>query len=139
MRKRMVSFSIILLFSLAGSTLAHHGFVTYFDVSHSITVKGTVTSLEWTNPHVYLHIDVKDDKGAVENWNAEMGSVPWLTRNGWKRGTVKPGDEITLIGYRARDGKPALLLDKAVLANGQELHSSNLPTPVEGLPSIKPF
>jgi hypothetical protein len=138
MKNRMVSVSVLLL-SLAASAFAHHGFTSWFDMSKPITVKGTVTSLEWTNPHSYIHIDVKDDKGAVENWNAEMGSVPWLARAGWKRNTVKPGDEITLIGCRARDEKPSLLLFKAVLANGQELQSSNLPLPVEGLPSVKPF
>ena len=97
-RKSQVIFpsAVVLFFlSLAGSASAHHGFVSWFDMSRSITVKGTVTSFEWTNPHSYIYFDVKDEKGAIEKWSAEMGGVPMLGRAGWRRETVKPGDEIT--------------------------------------------
>jgi uncharacterized protein DUF6152 len=121
--------AVLVLLSLAAATYAHHGFVAWFDMTRSITVKGTVTSFDWTNPHAYIHIDVKNDKGAMEKWSAEMGGVAMLSRAGWRRDTVKPGDEITLIGRPARDGKPAALLDKVVLADGRELPASDLPLP----------
>lgn len=110
-----------LLLSLAGAAYAHHGFVSWFDMSRSITVKGTVTSFDWTNPHSYIYFDVKDEKGAVQRWSAELGAVAMLARAGWKKDTVKPGDEITLIGNPAKDSKPIMHLDKIVFANGQEL------------------
>ena len=114
-----------LLFSFTLATYAHHGIVAWFDMSRSITVKGTVTSFEWTNPHSYIYFDAKDEKGASEKWSAEMGGVPMLGRAGWRRETVKPGDQITLIGKPAKDGRHSILLDKVVLANGQELTASD--------------
>jgi Family of unknown function (DUF6152) len=124
MRKSLVIFSaavVLLLLSLAASAYAHHGFVSWFDMSRSVTVKGTVTSFDWTNPHSYIYFDVKDDKGAVQKWSAELGAVAMLARAGWRKDTLKPGDEITLTGNPAKDGKPMMHLDKIVFANGQEL------------------
>jgi Family of unknown function (DUF6152) len=125
--------TVLLLLSLAAVTYAHHGIVAWFDMSRSMTVKGTVTSFEWTNPHSYIYFDVKDEKGAIAKWSAEMGGVPMLGLAGWRRETVKPGDEITLIGKPAKDGKHSMLLDKAILANGQELPASDVPlSPADG-------
>jgi uncharacterized protein DUF6152 len=111
----------VLLLSIAGSAFAHHGFQSWFDMSRSVTVKGTVTAFDWTNPHAYIYLDVKDEKGAVVKWSAELGAVAMLSRAGWKKDTVKPGDEITMTGNPGKDGKPIMHLDKVVLANGQEL------------------
>jgi hypothetical protein len=124
MRNRLQVFSVtavLLLLSPAGSTYAHHGFVSWFDMSRSVTVKGTVTTFDWTNPHSYIYFDVKDEKGAVQKWSAELGAVAMLARAGWRKDTLKPGDEITLTGNPAKDSKPMMHLDKIVLANGQEL------------------
>lgn len=139
MKKNLLAFSVtaVLLLSLAGATYAHHGIVAWFDMTRSATVKGTVTSVDWTNPHAYIYFDVKNDKGAIEKWTAEMGSVGMLTRFGWRRDTVKPGDAITLMGKPAKDGKTALLVDKIVLASGRELAASDLTVPVEGVPAPK--
>jgi Family of unknown function (DUF6152) len=90
-------------------------------MSHSVSVKGIVTSFDWTNPHSYLYADVKDAKGAIEKWTAEMASPAMLKRSGWRRDTLKAGDEITLVGKTSKDGKPMMLLEKIILANGQEL------------------
>lgn len=128
MKNRLVVFpltAVLLLLSHGASTYAHHGFVVWFDMTRSITVKGTVTSLEWTNPHAYIYLDAKDEKGGVQKWSAEMTGIAMLARAGWKRDTVKPGDAITLIGKPSKDGKPVMLLDKVVLNNGQELPASN--------------
>jgi len=116
---------VLLLLSLAGATNAHHGIAAWYDVSKTATVKGTVTGFDWTNPHAYIRLDAKDEKGAIEKWTAEMGSVGMLSRQGWRRDTLKPGDEITLIGRPGRDGKPVMILEKIVLANGQELATSD--------------
>lgn len=131
MRKNLPAFSVtaVLLLAFAGATYAHHGIASWFDMSRSATVKGTVTGFDWTNPHSYIYLDVKNDKGAVEKWTAEMGSVGMLARAGWRRATVKPGDEITLIGKPAKDGKPKMILDKVVFANGQELVTSDVQGP----------
>jgi hypothetical protein len=113
--------AVLLLLSLAGAAYAHHGFQSWFDMSRSVTVKGTVTAFDWTNPHAYIYLDVKDEKGTVVKWSAELGAVGMLSRAGWKKDTVKPGDEITMTGNPGKDGKPIMHLDKVVLANGQEL------------------
>jgi hypothetical protein len=123
MRSQLLVFpftAVLLLLSLAASTYAHHATASY-DMANSATVKGTVTGFDWTNPHAYIYLDVKDAKGATEKWSVEMGSTGMLARAGWKRDTVKPGDEITAIGNRAKDGRPLLHLSKLVFANGQEL------------------
>ena len=123
-RKRLLvcpATAILILLSLAASAYAHHGFVSWFDMSRSVTVKGTVTSFDWTNPHSYIYLDVKDEKGATQKWSAELGAVAMLARAGWRKDTLKPGDEITLIGNPAKDAKPLMHLDKIVFANGQEL------------------
>ena len=123
MRNRLQRLSVaavLLLVALAGAAYAHHATASY-DMSNSATVKGTVTGFDWTNPHVYIYLDVKDAKGVIEKWSVEGASVGMLARAGWRRDTVKAGDEITAIGNRAKDGKPVLHLSKLVLPNGQEL------------------
>ena len=123
MRNRLLVFplaAVVLLFSDSPSTYAHHATAS-FDMTNSISVKGTVTGFDWTNPHAYIYIEVKDSGGALEKWSVEMGSTGMLARAGWKRDTLKAGEEITAIGNRARDGRPLLHLNKVVFANGQEL------------------
>lgn len=115
-----------LLLLLTGSAYAHHGVAAWYDVTKSATVKGTVTKFEWSNPHSYIYVEATNDKGVKENWSAEMGSVGMLARFGWRRDTLKPGDQVTLVGQPARDGKTAILLSKVVLAGGQELPASDL-------------
>lgn len=104
----------------AGPILAHHSTAEY-DMAAVTTVKGTVTKFEWTNPHAYIYIEAKDDKGATIAWTAELASLGMLSRVNWKRDTVKPGDEITIVGNRAKDGRLVMRLDKIVFSSGQEL------------------
>jgi hypothetical protein len=122
MRNHLWAFPVtaVLLLALAGATNAHHATAS-FDMTSSATMKGSVTGYDWTNPHVYIYLDVKDEKGAMEKWSVEMASVGMLARAGWRRDTVKPGDEITVVGNRAKDGRPLLHLNKLVFANGQQL------------------
>ncbi len=120
-RKRFVVFVLLAsLFMVSRLTYAHHSAAEY-DVTKVVSVKGTVTQFEWTNPHAYIHLDVKDDKGEVEKWSAELGSLGMLSRANWKRDTVKPGDQITVFGSRAKDGRTVMRLEKVAFASGQEL------------------
>jgi hypothetical protein len=104
----------------ASPAFAHHSIAEY-DMTALTTVKGTVTQFEWSNPHAYIHIEAKDDKGNVVEWTAELASLGMLARINWKRDTVKPGDEITIYGNPAKNGKTLMRLDKITFANGQEL------------------
>jgi len=118
----ILGFAAWLIFA-GGPALAHHSTAEY-DMTALTSIKGTVTQFEWTNPHAYIHIDVKDDKGNMVEWTAELASLGMLSRVNWKRDTVKPGDEITIYGNRAKNGKTLMRLDKIVFANGQELSAS---------------
>jgi hypothetical protein len=86
----------------SATALAHHSFSAEFDGSKSVTLTGEVTKLEWSNPHAYLYLDVKDEAGNVSNWSIELGSPNSLTRLGWKRTTVQVGDRLTVEGSLGR-------------------------------------
>ena len=103
----------------AGPSFAHHAWP--IDRSKEVTVKGTVTAFNWSNPHVMIDLEVKTDAGKVEKWNIGGPSTERMTGNGWDRNTLKPGDVITGIGYRHSDGSNVVQLQKIVLANGKEM------------------
>ena len=91
---------------LTAPVRAHHSFAAEFDVKQPLKVTGTVTKVEWTNPHVWFYVDVKDEAGKVTNWGMEMGGPNGLLREGWTRNSMKPGDVVTVEGYKARSGQP---------------------------------
>jgi|SRR5712672_985572 len=118
----------ILLFAallISGPVVAHHGTSPY-DSSKLTTVKGPATGFEFINPHVEIYIEVKDDKGKTEKWVGEANSPNVLTRHGWSRDIIRPGDQITLIGNRAKNGSFMLRLQKVVLADGRELDPNSI-------------
>lgn len=98
---------------------AHHSGSSY-DSEHQITLTGTVTNFEWTNPHVFIFLDVKDESGSVIEWRVEGNSPNMLSRVGWRKEMIKPGDQISVSGAPARDKKPILRLIGITLANGQK-------------------
>jgi hypothetical protein len=84
--------------------LAHHSFKAQYDETQPITLKGTITKITWNNPHVLMYLDVKDDKGQVANWQLELASPNGLMSQGWKVDSLKPGEQVSVSGFRARDG-----------------------------------
>ena len=84
--------------------LAHHSFASQYDADAPVSLTGTVTRVEWTNPHARFYIDVADENGQVHTWNLELASPNVLRRNGWLRNSLEEGDHVTVEGSRARDG-----------------------------------
>jgi hypothetical protein len=100
---------------------AHHSFEAEYDRKQPITLKGVVTKVEWQNPHVYYYVDVKDDKGAVANWAIEVGAPNGLYRSGWRKDSLKPGDQVTVKGFRAKNGQNHINGSSVTLPDGKQV------------------
>jgi len=111
---------LIALFTFSISALAHHGTAQY-DSANKLTLKGTVAQFEWRNPHTQIHLDVKDEKGNIVHWNFEAQPPNILTRAGWTKDILKPGDQVTIIATPARSGAPVGIIQTVVLASGEQL------------------
>ena len=117
--KTKMNFLIAGLLLSATAASAHHAFNAEYDAAKSMQWMGTVTKVEWTNPHARFYIDVKDANGSVTNWNFELGSPLVLRRQGWTRDSLKEGDQITVEGYPAKDGAKLASAKKITLADGR--------------------
>jgi hypothetical protein len=105
---------------LSRPMLAHHGGAGY-DMEKVVTLKGTITEFEWTNPHSQIFFDVTDDKGKVAHWVAETEPPAVMLERGWVRKSLKPGDQVTVYCYVAKNGATTSILQKVVLPDGKEL------------------
>ena len=103
---------------------AHHSFAAQYDRNKPVTLTGAITRLEWTNPHIYFYLDVKDAAEVTTKWAIEGGSPTLLYRAGWRRDSVKIADVVTVHGFLARDGSKLVNMQRAVLADGRNLFSS---------------
>jgi Family of unknown function (DUF6152) len=116
--------TIALILALSGFLVsrplfAHHSSAAY-DMEHPVNMKGVVNNMEWTNPHVFIFLDVKDDTGSVEEWRVEGNSPNMLVRTGWKREMIKTGDQLLVNGAPAKNGAKVMRLITLTLANGQK-------------------
>jgi hypothetical protein len=114
--------AVLGLLSAAGPALAHHSTAMY-DMASPVTVTGTVKRFEWTNPHAFIFIDVKDDKGNTVEWEIELMSLNHLRSYGWMRDTVKTGDQISCTGGRAKSGAASMISAMIKLPDGREIKS----------------
>jgi hypothetical protein len=109
----------------AAQLFAHHSFAAEFDANKRVTLKGKVTKVDWRNPHIYLYLNVKDDRGGVTEWACEGGPPNVLLRQGWTRASVKEGDEIIIDGAVAKDGSKRCNSRSVNLADGRKVFAGS--------------
>jgi Family of unknown function (DUF6152) len=117
--------AVLLAATVGGAAVAHHSFASEFDAAKKLKLTGTVTKVEWRNPHTYFYVDVKGDDGAIHNWAMELGSPNVLMRRGWTRDSLKIGDQVTVEGARARDMSYKANANSVMMADGKRLFNGS--------------
>ena len=125
--------TIAMLFA-TGVVFAHHSFSVEFDRTKPVTLKATITKMEWVNPHAWLFVDVKGPDGKVVNWAIEFGGANSLYRRGWRNEDLPAGAAVTISGHRARNGKPIAAAQDVTLASGKKLFAGSSGTGAPGDP-----
>jgi len=105
--------------------LAHHSFSAEFDSTKPVTLKGSITKVEWLNPHIWLYLDVKDDAGKAVRWQCEGGAPNSLTRNGWTKNALKEGDAVTITGTLAKDKSSTCNASSVTLPDGRRVFAGS--------------
>jgi hypothetical protein len=111
----------LLALGAAGSAAAHHSFAVHFVADKIVTIKGTVEEFSFRNPHGLLMLTAKDASGVEQHWRIETNSPNILRRRGWSEDSIKPGDQVTVEGYPARDGSPSMRVYRVTFPDGREL------------------
>jgi hypothetical protein len=134
--KRVLIAAVLCLAYLAGAQVgAHHSFAAEFDATKPVRLVGAITKIEWTNPHSYFYLDVKNSKGVVASWGCEAGNPGALSRRGWKRGDIKIGDTLIVDGFLAKDGSHLIDARRVTLPDGRSVYGGS---PGDGGPEDKP-
>ena len=120
MRAYRWSLAAVILLTITLPVFAHHGNAAY-DTTKTVTVQGTITDFEFINPHVMVFFEAKNEKGNVDKWQGELTSPNHLARYGWSKQTLKPGDQVTFSGLRAKSGATTLWITKIIAADGHEI------------------
>jgi hypothetical protein len=115
----------LLVLSVSAAVFAHHGFAVEFDSNNPVELTGTVTKMEFMNPHIYFYVDVKGKDGKVVNWAFEGGPPNVIYRQGWRKDTLKPGDVVTVKGFRAKDGTHLAACSTVKLPDGREVSAGS--------------
>ncbi|HYL39022.1 MAG TPA: DUF6152 family protein [Bryobacteraceae bacterium] len=118
MKPSLAFFALCLTLAGVDSALAHHSFAAEFDGSKPIRIEGTLSKVEWTNPHSWFYVDVKDEAGSVVNWGCEGASPGVLSRKGFQKGEARLGDKLVVDGYAAKDGSH-LMNARRIYLNGK--------------------
>ena len=113
--------ALLVAATTAGAALAHHSFAAEFDAAKKLKLTGTVTKVQWRNPHTYFYVDVKGEDGQIHNWAMELGSPNVLMRRGWTRDSLKIGEQVTVEGARARDNSFKGNASSVVMADGKKM------------------
>ena len=119
MKARLAILVAVSALTGAAPALAHHSFAAEFDGQKPFRITGSLVKVEWTNPHIYFYVDVKDESGAIVKWTLSAGSPGALSRRGFKKGDLKFGDTIVVDGYLARDGSHTMDARRVTLADGR--------------------
>jgi uncharacterized protein YcnI len=123
-KTRIVSLLVVLAASLliSGPAFAHHS-MSMYDRGHDTTFKATITQFDWANPHSQITFTTTDENGKIENWVAEGPGPNRLAKHGWSKESLKPGDQVTIVGNRNKNGSLTMRFEKVILPNGQELEA----------------
>jgi len=124
-RMSMLVLAAVVALPLGQSAIAHHSFDAEFDRAKPVTLKGSVTKVEWGNPHIWIFIDVKDENGTLSNWGVEGGAPNALFREGWRKDSVKLGDTLTVEGNRAKDGSLRANANRVTLPDGRSVFAGS--------------
>jgi hypothetical protein len=120
--------AVLLILALSASVLpmeAHHSFAAEYDASKAVRITGVISKVEWTNPHSYLYIDVKDGQGNLLTWTCEGGAPNALSRRGFRKNDIKIGDTVTIDGYGAKDGSHLMDARRITLTDGRSFYSGS--------------
>jgi hypothetical protein len=123
MRTRLALVAGSLLVLAAAPAVAHHSFAAEYDRNKQVNLTGTVTKVDWMNPHMYFYIDVKEANGSVTSWGLENGNLSGLMRRGWRKDSLKIGDVVTVEGFLAKDGTHIANARSVKLSDGRKMFS----------------